>query len=178
MQIPPNEFAGTTICGGTIQLPAAWPALDWRGVVALNVPLYLGLPSFELPFRENLSEGSVLFVEYFFYSILGRMTLRVKRQIEIRHDCFCYPAQAIGIHLVVKLAAGRVRRWIAAQSSCVTTTSQKAKASRNITSGNIRRCSRRGFERPKSDMGTKQPSAFRERRFTGVGVILGHKILQ
>src|SRR5450432_3186222 len=47
------------------------PALDSRGVVAPYVSLYLGLPRSELPFRENLSEGSVLFVEYSFCSILG-----------------------------------------------------------------------------------------------------------
>ena len=45
------------------------PALDSRGVVALDVSLYLGLPGCELPFRENLSEGSVLFAEYFLCSI-------------------------------------------------------------------------------------------------------------
>jgi hypothetical protein len=50
------------------------PALDSRSVVAPYVSLYLGLLSFELPFRENLSEGSVLFVEYFLYSIVGWAT--------------------------------------------------------------------------------------------------------
>jgi hypothetical protein len=53
------------------------PALDSRSVVAPYVSLYLGLLSFELPFRENLSEGSVLFVEYFLYSILGRLMGRL-----------------------------------------------------------------------------------------------------
>jgi hypothetical protein len=41
------------------------PALDWRSFVALYVSLYSGLLNCELPFRENLSEGSVLFTEYF-----------------------------------------------------------------------------------------------------------------
>ena len=67
-----TEFAGTTIRGGTIQLPAASPALNSGNVVARYVSLYLGLSGFELPFRENLSEGSVLFVEYFLYSIKNR----------------------------------------------------------------------------------------------------------
>jgi hypothetical protein len=39
------------------------PALDSRGVVAPDVSLYWGLLEGELPFRGNLSEGSVLFVE-------------------------------------------------------------------------------------------------------------------
>ena len=47
------------------------PALDSRGVVAPDVSPYSGLLSFELPFRENLSEGSVLFVEYFLCNILA-----------------------------------------------------------------------------------------------------------
>jgi hypothetical protein len=46
------------------------PALNLRGVVALHVSRYLGLLVDELPFRENLSEGSVLFVEYFYSFIL------------------------------------------------------------------------------------------------------------
>src|ERR1700677_2870570 len=44
------------------------PALDLRCVVAPDVSFYLGLPEselrLELPFRRNLSEGSVLFIEY------------------------------------------------------------------------------------------------------------------
>jgi hypothetical protein len=59
------------MCGGTIQLPACTPALDLRGVVAPYVSPYWGLLSFELPFRGNLSEGSVLFVEYYLSSIVG-----------------------------------------------------------------------------------------------------------
>src|SRR5271170_5871511 len=43
------------------------PALDSRGVVAPDVSFYLGLLTFELPFRRNLSEGSVLFNEYSFF---------------------------------------------------------------------------------------------------------------
>lgn len=46
------------------------PALHLRGVVAPNVSLYLGLPGFELPFRKNLSEGSILFNEYFSFLTL------------------------------------------------------------------------------------------------------------
>ena len=57
--------------GGAIQLPALQPALDLRGVVAPYVSLYLGLPALELPFRGNLSEGSVLFAEYFFSTMTG-----------------------------------------------------------------------------------------------------------
>jgi hypothetical protein len=39
------------------------PALNSGVVVAPYVSLYLGLLAFELPFGENLSEGSILFVE-------------------------------------------------------------------------------------------------------------------
>ena len=42
----------------------------------LYVSLYLGLLSFELPFRENLSEGSVLFIEYFLCSISGGLIVK------------------------------------------------------------------------------------------------------
>jgi hypothetical protein len=42
-----------------------------RGVVALYVSLYSGLLDVELPFRENLSEGSLLFVEYFLSTTFG-----------------------------------------------------------------------------------------------------------
>jgi hypothetical protein len=55
------------MCGGTIQLPAEAPALNLRGVVARYVSLYLGLPVFGLPVPENLSEGSVLFMEFSFF---------------------------------------------------------------------------------------------------------------
>jgi hypothetical protein len=43
------------------------PALSLHSVVALYVSLYSGLLSFELPFPKNLSEGSVLFMEYFLF---------------------------------------------------------------------------------------------------------------
>ncbi len=55
------------------------PALDSRGVVALSVSLYLGLLNGELPFRGNLSEGSVLIGEFTHYTArLGPVFRRAK----------------------------------------------------------------------------------------------------
>jgi len=70
MQTLGTEFAGTTSCGGAIQLPAHCRRSILRNIVALYVSLYWSLLSLELPFQENLSEGSVLFGEYFLCSIL------------------------------------------------------------------------------------------------------------
>ena len=56
-------IAGTTVCGGAIQLPALRRRSILRGVVALSVSLYSGLLGCELPFGGNLSEGSVLVIE-------------------------------------------------------------------------------------------------------------------
>ena len=67
------------------------PALDSRSVVAPYVSLYLGLVGFELPFRENLSEGSVLFVEYFFCSILEGMISNSGYGIELRFKSYRLP---------------------------------------------------------------------------------------
>jgi hypothetical protein len=63
MQIPQNEICWNHDPRRCHPASGSPPALDSRGVVTLYVSLYLGLLSFELPFRENLSEGSVLFVE-------------------------------------------------------------------------------------------------------------------
>ena len=56
--------------GGAIQLPACGRR-SLAHVVAPDVSPYLGLFGCELPFRESLSEGSVLFNEYFLCSIRG-----------------------------------------------------------------------------------------------------------
>ncbi|HEV3202654.1 MAG TPA: hypothetical protein VGZ73_32395 [Bryobacteraceae bacterium] len=63
MQIPRNEICWNHGLRRYHPASGSPPALDSRGVVAPYVSLYSGLLSFELPFRENLSEGSVLFVE-------------------------------------------------------------------------------------------------------------------
>jgi hypothetical protein len=42
-------------CGGTIQLPADRPALDWLSSLLGSIEGF--------PFQEDLSEGSVLFIE-------------------------------------------------------------------------------------------------------------------
>jgi putative Mn2+ efflux pump MntP len=55
-----------------------------RGVVALYVSLYSGLLNRELPFRENLSEGSLLFVEYFLSTTFG--DVRYQAWSRVRQD--------------------------------------------------------------------------------------------
>jgi hypothetical protein len=71
MQIPQNEICWNHGLRRCHPASGSSPALDSRGFVAPYVSLYLGLLIFELPFRENLSEGSVLFVEYFSCSTFG-----------------------------------------------------------------------------------------------------------
>jgi hypothetical protein len=70
MQIPQNGICWNHDLRRYHPASGSLPALNSRGVVALYVSLYFGLLSFELPFRENLSEGSVLVVEYLLCSIL------------------------------------------------------------------------------------------------------------
>jgi len=71
MQIPENEICWNHVKRRCHPASGSTPALDSRDVVAPDVSPYSGLLSFELPFRENLSEGSVLFVEYFLCNILA-----------------------------------------------------------------------------------------------------------
>ena len=64
------------------------PALDLRSFVAPYVSLYLGLLNFELPFRGNLSEGSVLFAEYFLSTTVGALVPKpVHSWITIERAC-------------------------------------------------------------------------------------------
>jgi hypothetical protein len=79
------------------------PALDSRGVVAADVSLYLGLLDTGLPFRENLSEGSVLFVEYFFCTIISQRIPQVELQTG-RKAPVARPAE------IAKPAVGHKRR--------------------------------------------------------------------
>ena len=59
----PGDLVAVQGSGGAIQLPVERPALNGRCVVALRFPL-LKPTGFRFLFQGNLSEGSILFVEF------------------------------------------------------------------------------------------------------------------